>query len=157
MKREESLYEYSLDLDDLLRNMQLSDGASEIKFGHMLGGLYQLYKVEIIKIVLFYWLESICRLGFSILFYALLQTLINLEQSAMSTAYLMAFFSGFLWFVGQVFMHNGFYEVTLLAAKIRSALIGLLFKKITNMSQYMAKAQELGKIINMLSNDFNLL
>ena len=53
-------------------------------------------------------------------------------------------------------MHNGFYEVTLLTTYLRSTLIGLLFKKMTKISQYMAKSQELGKIINMLSNDFNL-
>ena len=40
---------------------------------------------------------------------------------------------------------------------MRSAIIGILFKKLTKISQYMAKSQELGKIINMFSNDFNLI
>ena len=44
-----------------------------------------------------------------------------------------------------------------LKTQIRSALLGLLFRKITKVSQYMAKSQRLGKIINMLSNDFNII
>lgn len=35
--------------------------------------------------------------------------------------------------------------------------MGLLFKKLSKLSLYMAKSQELGKLINMFSNDFNLI
>ena len=35
--------------------------------------------------------------------------------------------------------------------------MGLLFKKLTKLSQYMVKSQELGKIINMFASDFNLI
>ena len=45
----------------------------------------------------------------------------------------------------------------LLTTKVRSALIGLIFKKLTKISLYTAKSQELGKIINMFANDFNLI
>ena len=33
----------------------------------------------------------------------------------------------------------------------------MLFVKITKLSQYVVKSQELGKIVNMISNDFNLI
>lgn len=114
------------------------------------------FKWQVLKIILFYWSESFCRIGFSIMLYALLQVLTDLQNNDILSAYLLALFSGVLWLFGQTFMHNGFYEVTILTTYLRSTLIGLLFKKMTRISQYMAKSQELGKIINMLSNDFNL-
>ena len=41
--------------------------------------------------------------------------------------------------------------------RLRSSLLTLLFKKLSGLSQYVIKSQELGKIINMISNDFNTL
>ena len=93
------------------------------------------------------------------MFFAVLNELLALEGSTgnFTTLYLLAFFSGLLWMIGQCLMHNGFLDSMLLATKIRSALIGLIFKKLTRISLYTAKTQELGKIINMFANDFNLI
>ena len=41
--------------------------------------------------------------------------------------------------------------------KLRSQLIFIIYTKLSRISQYTAKSQELGKIINMLSNDHNSL
>ena len=54
-------------------------------------------------------------------------------------------------------MHNGNFDISLLTVKVRSALIGVVFKKLTRISLYTAKSQELGKLINMLSNDFDII
>ena len=70
-------------------------------------------------------------------------------------AYLLAFACGVLWFVGQIARHNAFYEVPLLSGKMRSELLYIIYVKLSRISLYTAKSQELGKIINLLSNDFN--
>lgn len=59
--------------------------------------------------------------------------------------------------LGQVGRHNAFYEVPILTAKIRSELIFLLYCKLSKLSHYTIKSQEIGKIINLLSNDFNTI
>ena len=123
----------------------------------MLKGLAKQFKWDMLKIMLFFVGESICRLGFSVLLYALLQVLVNLQNNSFTTAYLLAFFSGVVWMIGQCFMHNAYFEVNIFTTKLRSSIMGLLFKKLTKLSLYMAKSQELGKIINMFSNDFNLI
>ena len=72
-------------------------------------------------------------------------------------AYILAFFTGFLWLIGAVTKHTAFYEIPIFIGRARGSLIVLIFKKLTKISQYTAKSQELGKIINMISNDFNLI
>ena len=77
------------------------------------------------------------------MFFAILNELLALETGtgSFTTAYLLAAFSGLLWITGQCLMHNGFLDSMLLATRIRSALIGLVFKKLTRISLYTAKSQ----------------
>lgn len=96
------------------------------------------------------------------MFFILLNELLALEAMESSArdftkAYLLSFFSGLLWLVAQNCAHNGCFDAMLIGTKIRSALIGIIFKKLTKISLYTAKSQELGKIINMFANDFNVI
>ena len=102
-------------------------------------------------------MEAVLRLAFSVLLKILFETIKDLNDDNTSTAYLLAFFTSFIWFISQVSRHNAFYEVAILVGKIRSTLLTLMFKKLTKLSQYTSKAQELGKIMNMISNDFNVM
>ena len=119
--------------------------------------LYRQFKGDIFFIVFLCIIEYGSRLGFSVLLNLLLVTVLELNEDNAWLAYLLAFLTGFLWFIGQIGRHNTFYESPILTTKIRSTLIALLFKKLTKFSQYTAKSQELGKIINMISNDFNMI
>lgn len=40
---------------------------------------------------------------------------------------------------------------------MRSSIVFLLYTKLSKISQYTVKSQEIGKIINLLSNDFNAI
>ena len=100
--------------------------------------------------------EAVCRLAFSVILNILIARVITLEQN-LTEAYLLAFFGGVVWFVGQVARQVNFNETAFLVGKIRPALVNLMFIKITKLSQYTAKSQELGKITNILSNDFNVI
>jgi len=70
---------------------------------------------------------------------------------------LYAFFCGFICFCGHTCRNNGLYITALLGAKIRAAITEVLFVKLSALSQFMIKTSELGKITNMISNDFNLI
>ena len=97
------------------------------------------------------------------MFFILLNELLALEalgresERDFTKAYLLSFFSGLLWLVSQSCSHNGGFDAMILTTKVRSALIGIIFKKLSKISLYTAKSQELGKIINMFANDFNLI
>lgn len=64
---------------------------------------------------------------------------------------------GALWFTGQLGRHNAFYEIPILAGRIRNELIFIIYVKLSKISQYTAKTQELKKVINVLSSDFHAL
>ena len=99
-----------------------------------------------------------CRLGFSIMLLELFKRVANLTNANnLRDSYILVTFCGILWYIGQIFRHNAYYQVPILVGKIRSLLILLIFTKLSTISQYTAKAQELGKIINLLSNDFNTI
>ena len=60
-------------------------------------------------------------------------------------------------FLDSVVRHNCFYEGPIISGKIRTCLISLIFNKILKLTQFTANKEELGRIANMLSNDFNLM
>lgn len=99
-----------------------------------------------------------CRIVFSVM----LQELF-LKVASISTgqnrrdAYLYAVFCGLLWFIGVIIGHNAYYEALIVINRIRSELVFLLYTKLSKISQYTAKSQEIGKITNLLSNDFNTI
>jgi ABC-type multidrug transport system fused ATPase/permease subunit len=57
--------------------------------------------------------------------------------------------------ISSFFSHNSAYYSALFNNQLKGAIIFLLFKKVTNLSQYMLKIADTGKIVNMLANDFN--
>ena len=150
-------------MNEELKEILRADGSEEISAHQLMKAIAAQFKWEIaIDVFFFWWGEAFCRIGFSVMFFALLNELLALEallsgEKDFTKAYLLSFFSGLLWLVGQCCMHNAGFDVELLTVKIRSALIGVIFKKLTKISLYAAKSQELGKLINMLANDFNLI
>ena len=119
--------------------------------------LWRQLKKHILFTVLFYAIEAVLRLAFSILLYILFGEIVKLNENNRATTYLLAFFTSFIWFVAEVFRHNAFYEVIFLVGKVKSCLLSVVFKKVTSLSQYIVKYQDLGKIINMISNDFHII
>lgn len=70
-------------------------------------------------------------------------------------AYKYAGISSAIWFVGQIFRHNAYYSNPIISWRIRSGLILLMYAKVSRLSAFNSKSSELGKIINLLSSDFN--
>ena len=62
-----------------------------------------------------------------------------------------------LLFLDSMIRHNCFYEGPFISGKIKSCLIALIFKKILNLTQQTANLEQLGRVSNMLSNDFNMM
>ena len=105
------------------------------------GMFWRQFKGSIILTVVLYMIESLFRLAFSVLLNILFETVLNLNDNNLPTAYLLAFFTGFIWLLGQIARHNAFYEVPIIVGKVRSCLLTLLFKKLTKLSQYKVKSQ----------------
>lgn len=99
-------------------------------------------------------LEVTCKLVFSIV---LKELFTAVTDGNYRLAYSYAIMCGPLWFIGQVGRHNGYYEVTILTSRIKNTLLLLTLKKLSSLSQYTSRTQELGKILNLLSSDFATL
>ena len=64
---------------------------------------------------------------------------------------------GCAWLARAIANHNLLYESALLPAKVKNGLILMIFEKISSLSQNVVEGKEIGKIINMISNDFNMI
>jgi hypothetical protein len=62
---------------------------------------------------------------------------------------------GVLWFIQQVTFHNTFHYPPVILNIMRGELLLFMFRRLSEISQYTIKAQELGKIIHLISNEFN--
>lgn len=141
-------------LHDLLQH----ENITSLTPGILAKFLFAQFKGHIIMIIMFYLVEMICRLGFTILLQELFTKVSHLEEgNNKRDAYLYAVFSGVVMLIAMASYHNGFYEVSILIDKVRSEIVFLIYTKLSKMSQYIIKNQEVGKIINLLSNDFNLI
>lgn len=111
----------------------------------------QLKGILIYSITL-YLLELIFKLGFSVLLGYLFRAVAD-GQAGKAYAYAGA--SSIVWFIGQVFRHNAYYSIPIISCRIRAGLILLMYAKVSRLTSFSAKSAELGKIINLLSSDFN--
>ena len=62
---------------------------------------------------------------------------------------------GILWFIQQVTFHNAFHYPPIILNIMRGELLLFMFRRLSKISQYTVKAQEMGKIIHLVSNEFN--
>ena len=104
--------------------------------------LFIQYRGHILFIVFLYAIEMACRLGFSVILQILFENISEeLDAAAKTRTYLIVTGCGVLWFVGQMARHNAFYETPIIAGKIRSELVFLIYAKLSRISQYTAKSQ----------------
>ena len=108
---------------------------SEIKSFTLFKAIYRMFKCQIIIGFFINFAEISCKLIFSIILGFLFQAVLNLEEEA-TQAYLLAFFGGIIFFIGQMCRHNNFNKSAFLVGKVRSSLVYLMFSKLSNLSQY---------------------
>ena len=116
--------------------------------------LFSSYKPEIILISLFYAVNSLLRLAFTILLQILFE---SVERGEINNAYMFGVFTAITLYLYHITLHNSFYEAQIFTSMVRSGLASLIFKKIYGFTQFNANKSELGKITNLLSNDFNMI
>lgn len=86
----------------------------------------------------------------------MIQFLINsVVEKNYQTAYIYAFLIIIFLFLSTIFKHNSIYNSALLNNQLKGAIVFILFNKISRVSQYMLKSTDMGKIVNMIANDFN--
>jgi hypothetical protein len=57
--------------------------------------------------------------------------------------------------ISGICIHNFLYYTALFNNQFKGTIICLIFRKVFNLSQYMLKITDMGKIVNMLLNDLN--
>lgn len=72
-----------------------------------------------------------------------------------SMAYMYMIICGVLWLVQHIATQNAYHESPIIVNRMRGELVFFMFTKLSNISQHTAKAQELGKIIHLISNEFS--
>ena len=70
--------EHGKRLNEVLKQILREDGSGEISAHQLMKALVIQFKWEMIVDVLCFWAESFCRIGFSIMFFALLNELLAL-------------------------------------------------------------------------------
>jgi ATP-binding cassette subfamily C (CFTR/MRP) protein 4 len=108
--------------------------------------------------MLFIWFLNITegglRLGSSIVIQLLISSVLDRDHPR---AYMFAGILTALYFVSSVLKHNAFYEAPLLTAKVRAGFVYLLYSRVSQLSQFMIRSTNMGKIINLLASDFNTM
>lgn len=116
--------------------------------------IYLILKVKVFSAFLFFLGEVAFKLGFSIILQFLFQSVVDGEKDK---AYGLAFAGGMCWLFSQMSKHNAFYQAPIIGCRLRTGLVSLLFAKLSALSQYTIKNSEISKVVNMLSNDFNII
>lgn len=114
----------------------------------------KVYWKEIFYICGLYIVEGGVRLGASVVIQLLISAVLF---KTYSEAYIYAGILTALYLVSAVLRHNAFYEAPLLTGRVRSAFIYLLYERVSHLSQFMVRNTNMGKIINLLANDFNTM
>ena len=66
-------------------------------------------------------------------------------------------FLGVTWFIKTTSLYNLITDIKFICAKFIGAINFMIYEHVSKLSQFILNKQEIGKIINVISNDFNLL
>ena len=69
--------------------------------------------------------------------------------------YLYVLGLGLAWLLKVISGHNIFYDSNLIATKVKNAIILMIYEKVAGLSKNIVDGHEIGRITNMISNDFN--
>ena len=62
-----------------------------------------------------------------------------------------------VWLLKAFFTHNLFYNSYVMVARIKNILILMVYEKILALPKNVVEKHEIGRITNMISNDFNTI
>ena len=129
--------------------------SDEVTVWDIYSALFKTLQGEFIFVFVIYVINIASKLGVSVVLQKLFESVARQEN--VSEMYLLAFASISLLFTDSIIRHNCFYEGPKISGCVRSCLISLMFKRVCSLTQYTANKEELGKLTNLLSNDFNLI
>ena len=121
----------------------------------ILMNLYQENKLYIAFLVVLSCMRTICEMAGLVLIQILINLVSDPKNLDHTRIYLVVGTLGFCWLFKSIFYHNIMLEGILFPAKVKGGLILIMTKKILGLSQNVADLNEVGRITNMVSNDFN--
>jgi hypothetical protein len=101
---------------------------------------------------IYFILEAACRILGSVFIEFIMLAMLNQNYNE---AY---FYAGFLILslvLSSIFFHNSYLKSSALSNKMRASIMYIIYKRVSGLSQYIIRNTDTGKIINMISNDFN--
>lgn len=116
--------------------------------------MLKAFRKQIMYVCFLYIMEGFMRVGASVIMQFLIEAVFNKNISLSYILVGVLLFTNL--FVSSV-RHNAYYQNPLLTANIRSSLVYVMFKRVSALSQYMVKSTDMGKLINLLAGDFNVM
>lgn len=105
-------------------------------------------------VVLFCIFDACLRIGISVI---ILYLFTAVSDGETTKSYILSAAICIIWFFLQSLKQQAVVYSYILAARIKSGLLMLLYGKVSALTSYMMKSAQLGKITNLLSSDFTVL
>ena len=112
------------------------------------------FKWHLVEALLYFLFSAIFRVGFSILIYNLLQAV---QDRNLSQAYIFCSLMIVCWYLLRLGSQSGCLLVYIISSLMKSAYSMLLYSKVSKLTACVLNSSEIGKITNLLSNDFSAI
>ena len=135
-----------------LRNLQVDEFNSD----HIFDALIEEEKGNLGLILLFIIVEALMVL-LGLLSFQMLVEKVAEQQSPTTELYLRACLTGVFWMIGTLTKNNLNTDLSYVLIRMQHMLTLVIFDKISTASDYALQINSVGKIINLLSSDFNVI
>ena len=120
----------------------------------MLSVVLSTFKVHILKITSFYILDSLIRVGFSILLYNLF---LSVSAKHLKTSFVYVGILVVLWYLSVLFKQTGSMTSYMFGSQLKAGLSMLLFSKLSQLTAFSLQSSDLGKITSLLGTDLSVM
>lgn len=120
----------------------------------MLRVIIGTFGCPLLKTLLIFLSEAILRILISVLILQILNA-VSVGDTTMGFAYVAIIC--FIWYLLQLASSEEYLKSAMVMTQIKSALAMMLYAKISNLTSYMLKSSQMGKITNLLANDLGAI
>jgi hypothetical protein len=99
--------------------------------------LFSTFKAEFFSSIIFFHLDGLLRLSFSVIILYLFEAVLGGDKRA---AYIYVAALTVIWYLSQLFKQSALMIAYLLASQVKSALAMLLYAKISKMTAYVLRS-----------------
>ena len=120
----------------------------------MLSVVLSTFKIHILKITGFYILDSVTRVGFSILLYNLF---LSVSAKSLKTSFIYVGILVVLWYLSVLFKQTNSMISYMFGSQLKAGLSMLLFSKLSQLTAFSLQSSDIGKITSLLGTDLSVM